>query len=426
MATKSGFTKNQWLSLAASVSGWTLDAMDWMMLALALPLIGKSFNLSLPEMGFLATLTLGGAAVGGIVVGVLADYFGRVRMLMLTMLWYSVFTAACAFAQSYEQLSFLRFFTGLGLGGEWAVGAALVAEYWPDEHRAKATSLVHSGWPLGYGFAAVAFMLIVPTFGWRALFLVGVIPALVAILIRMGVPEPEQWVKSKQTRAQPTATAPQFPLAALFSPGLLRNTLLGSLLSTGALMAYWGSATWLPSYLASARGLTIVKAGGFLVLLNIGAWLGYQFFGWVADTWGRRVSFLIGLIGAIIATLIYVWIPSESGVFWFGPVFGFLTYGFFGPFGAFISELFPTEARAAGTGFCWNIGRAMSMLSPLIIGALAQGYGISFGLGATMVFNVLALIAIIFLPETVRAGVQDSFRLGENSRGDQALSFELT
>jgi MFS family permease len=360
-------------------------------------------------MGLLATLTLGGAAVGGIIVGVLADYFGRVRMLMLTMLWYSVFTALCAFAQSYEQLSILRVLTGLGLGGEWAVGAALVAEYWPDEHRAKATSLVHSGWPLGYGLAAVAFMTIVPAFGWRALFLVGVIPAIIAILIRMGVPEPEQWVNSKQTRVQSKAAAPQFPLAALFAPGLIRNTLLGSLLSTGALMAYWGSATWLPSYLASARGLTIVKAGGFLVLLNIGAWLGYQFFGYIADTYGRRIAFLIGLIGAIIATLIYVWIPSESGVFWFGPVFGFLTYGFFGPFGAFISELFPTEARAAGTGLCWNIGRGMSMLSPIIIGALAQGYGLSFGLGATMVFNVLALIAITFLPETVRAGIKIHF-----------------
>ncbi|NVO15783.1 MAG: MFS transporter [Rhodoplanes sp.] len=408
MAPEDGFTKNQWLSLAASVSGWALDAMDWMMLALLLPLIGAEFGLSLPQLGLLATLTLAGAAIGGIIVGVLADYYGRVRMLMLTMLWYSVFTGVCAFMQSYEQLCVARFFTGIGLGGEWAVGAALVSEYWPDRHRAKITSLVHSGWPVGYGLASLAFMLVGPTYGWRGMFLVGVLPALAAILIRLTVPEPEEWVKAKEARGRAKEATP-FPLAALFSPGLLRNTLWCSIFTTGALMAYWGAGTWLPSYLASVRGLTIVKSGGFLLLLNVGGFLGYQFYGWLADRHGRRLALQVGFGAAIVSTLIYVMLPSEDMLFWFGPIFAFNTYGVFGPFGAYISELFPTEARAAGTAFCFNVGRAVSMSSPFIIGLLAQGYGLSFGLGATMVFNLIGIIALVFLPETVRAGKKVHF-----------------
>ena len=183
-------------------------------------------------------------------------------------------------------------------------------------------------------------------------------------------------------------------------------TLLGMLLFSRALMAYWGSATWLPSFLASAKGLNVVKTGGFLIMLNVGAFLGYQFFGWLADRKGRRLAFIYGMCGAIIATIIYVAIDNELALLWFGPVFGFTTYGFFGIFGAFISELFPTSARATGTSLVWNIGRAMSMLSPIIIGALAEGYGLSFGLGVTVVFNLLGLVAVYFLPETVKAGVK--------------------
>jgi MFS family permease len=399
--------RKQWLSLGGAMAGWMLDAMDWMMLALALPLIRNSFNSSLPQLGLLATMTLAGAFVGGIFSGILADYFGRVKMLMFTMIWYGVFTAACGFAQSYEQLLILRTLTGIGLGGEWGVGAALVSEYWPDRHRAKATCLVHSGWPLGYGLAAVAFIFITPTYGWRGLFWVGVIPAFIAIIVRLSVPEPELWLEAKKRRAERGAddADSKFPLATLFSRQYIRLTLLAIVLAAGALMAYQGAATWLPTYLAKTKGLNIARTGSFIIILNLGAFLGYQFFGWLADVKSRRFAFTIGMSGAIVATLIYVAIGNLQALLYFGPVFGFITYGFFGIFGAFISELFPTKARATATSLIFNCGRLPAMMAPYLIGVVAQTRGLGFGLGTTIVYDMLALVGLFFLPETVKAGV---------------------
>lgn len=397
-------TKNHWMSLGGAFAGWTLDAMDWMMLALALPLIRTTFDISLPQAGLLATATLAGAAIGGTLVGILADYMGRVKVLMLTMLWYGIFTGACGLAQSYEQLLFLRVIVGIGLGGEWGVGAALVSEYWPDKYRARATSLVHSGWPIGYGLASLAYMYIVPSYGWRSLFFLGIIPAFIAIIVRLTVPEPKAWLESKERKE--TGTVTKFPLATLFSGQYVRSTILAMILATGALMAYWGSATWLPSFLATTKKLDIVKTGGFLIILNAGAFLGYQFFGWLADRNGRRTAFIAGMLGSIVVTIIYVMINDNQALLLFGPVFGFITYGFFGIFGAFVSELFPAEARATGTSLVFNFGRGMSMLSPFIIGAVAQAHGLTLGLGLTAVFNLIGVIAVYLLPETVKAGVR--------------------
>lgn len=401
-------TRQMWMSLGGAFAGWTLDAMDWMLLALALPLIRTEFHLTLPQVGLLATLTLGGAAIGGTLMGIVADYFGRVRTLMFTMVIYGIFTAACGFAGSYSHLMILRILCGFGLGGEWGVGATLVSEYWPDKYRAKCTSLVHSGWPVGYGLATLAYMWVTPHYGWRGLFFIGIIPALIAIWFRTAVPEPEAWkdAHEKRTHVAAGAAAPKFPLTQLFSRSYIRVTLLASVLASGALMAYWGSATWLPSYLAKARGLNIVKTAGFLITLNAGAFFGYQAFGWLADKHGRRLNFKIGMVGSIIVTLIYVMIPSERGLLYFGPIFGFISYGFFGPFGAFISELFPAESRATGTTLVFNIGRAASMASPYIIGTIAEAKGLGFGLGATVVFNLIGLVALLLLPETVKAGVK--------------------
>jgi MFS family permease len=282
-----------------------------------------------------------------------------------------------------------------------------VSEYWPDKYRAKCTSLVHSGWPVGYGLATVAYMWVTPHWGWRGLFFIGIIPAIIAIWFRTAVPEPEAWKEASEKRSADKAEGTsKFPLAQLFRRGHIRLTLLGGVLASGALMAYWGSATWLPSYLVKARGLNIVKTAGFLIFLNSGAFLGYQFFGWLADKHGRRLSFTLGMCGSIIVTLIYVLIGSERGLLYFGPVFGFVSYGFFGPFGAFISELFPAESRATGTTLVFNIGRCASMASPYIIGALAESRGLGFGLGATVIFNLVGLVALFLLPETVKAGVR--------------------
>lgn len=398
--TSTSIGKKQWTSLIAAMLGWTLDAMDWMMLALALPHIQNTFGITLAKAGLLSTATLAGAAIGGIIVGIIADYLGRVRVLMFTMAWYAIFTALCGFAQSWEQLMVLRFIVGIGLGGEWGVGAALVSEYWPAQHRAKATSLVHSGWPVGYGLAALLYILLVPNYGWRSLFFAGILPAFIAIWVRLSVPEPEAWLETRASRQDNAVKQPSFPLATLFSLKYVRLTLLAMLLASGALMAYWGAATWLPSFLAKAKGLNIVKTGTYLIVLNAGAFFGYQFFGWLADTRGRRTAFTLGMTLSIIAVLVYVSIKQPSTLLLFGPVYGFITYGFFGNFGAFISELFPTEARATATNLVFNFGRGMSMLSPYIIGLVGQKYGLGVGLGVTAVFYLIGVIAVLLLPET--------------------------
>jgi MFS family permease len=376
--------------------------MDWMMLSLALPFIKVTFNLSLTELGLLATTTLAGAALGGIVVGILADYLGRVRVLMYTMLWYAILTAACGFSQSYTQLMILRFLVGIGLGGEWGVGSALVSEYWPAERRARATSLVQSGWPLGYGLAALLFMFIVPLWGWRCLFFVGIVPAFIAMWVRASVPEPEAWVESRSIRlnAKAAGAIVRFPLLTLFTAKYLRTTILTLILVSGALMAFWGTASWLPSYLAMTKKLNIIKTGTFLIVLNAGAFLGYQAFGWIADKKGRRHSIMSGLLFSAIATVIYVFIDKPQALLLFGPVFGFVTYGFFGTFGAYITELFPVEARATGANLAYNFARGLAMLVPFIIGAVAQNQGLALGLGLTAGFYLVGLLAACFLPET--------------------------
>lgn len=389
----------RWSSIWAALAGWTLDAMDWMMLALALPLIGKEFQLSLTQMGMLATITLAGAALGGSLVGVAADYYGRVRVLMWTMVFYAAFTALCGFARSYEELLLLRFITGIGLGGEWGVGAALVSEYWPSQYRARATAFVHSGYPIGYGLAALAFMYISPDHGWRPLFWLGIIPAIVAMWVRLSVPEPDDWVQAKNKRVA-IGSAVKFPLVELFSGAYLRITLLAILMTSGALMAYHGAASWLPSYLATSKGLNIVKTGEYLIFLNAGAFFGYQFFGWLADIKGRRFAIIAALLACILATVIYISLDDPQTLLLFGPVYGFCTYAIFGIFGAYISELFPAEARASATSVVFNLGRGVAMLSPYIIGALVAQFGWTLGLLATVIYNIITVIVVILLPET--------------------------
>lgn len=392
----------RWRSLMAALLGWTLDAMDWMILALVLTHIGTDFGIGLTELGLLGTTTLLGAAISGLVAGVIADKYGRVKILTVTMIWYAVFTAACGFVDSFVHMLILRFLTGLGLGGEWGIGAALVSEYWPEKYRARATSFVHSGWPIGYGLASLAYLFILPEWGWRAMFFIGIIPAIVAMWVRLAVPEPQEWrdMKEKMEALAKKGEKVKLPLATLFDPAHRRTTLFAMFWMGGMLMAYWGAATWLPAFLSKARGLNVVKTGSFLIILNIGAFFSYQFFGWLADVKGRRFALLLGCCCSVVATVIYVSIQSETGILIFGPVFGFMTYGIFGPAGAYISEMFPPEVRATATSFVFNFGRGLAMLSPFLIGAVADKYGLIMGLGMTALFSFVAVICLFFLPET--------------------------
>jgi MFS family permease len=391
-------TGPQWRALFAAQSGYMLDAMDVLLYVFAVNTLRAEFALNNAQAGFVSSVTLICSAVGGIVCGVLADRIGRMRTLVYTILLYSLASGGTALSTGYYSLLFWRGLVGLGLGGQWSAGAVLVAETWPEKHRAKAIGFMQSGWALGYLLAAGVTALVLPTLGWRALFLTGLFPALVAIAIRRGVPEPEIWKRTARKAS---------PLSVLFQAALLRRTVLATALTTSVLFAYWGLFTWMPGYLSAPRsaggaGLSILKTSGWIVPMQIGAFLGYNSFGWIADRFGRRAAFVTYMLASAALVPIYGTARSADTLLWLGPFVGFFGSGYFSLFGAMLAELYPTSIRGAGQGFTYNFGRGLSALAPLIIGTLADRHGIGTALGISSGFFLLGAVLIFTLPPSNR------------------------
>jgi MFS family permease len=391
-------TPEQWKTLAAAMLGWLLDAMDVMMYAFALTAIRAEFALSAAAAGGLASVTLLTSAVGGIGFGMLADRIGRARALVYSILIYSVFTALTATAHSLPELILWRSLVGIGLGGEWAAGSVLVAETWPAEHRGKAIGLMQSGWAIGYILAALLASAIMPSLGWRALFAVGVIPALLAVWIRRKVAEPEIWRRGRGEAHR--------PLGEILRAPYLRNAIAATVLTTSVLFAYWGLFTWVPAYLASpvesgGAGMSIVRSSGWIIPMQVGAFLGYVLFGVLADRLGRRPVFIAFVLGAAVLVPIYGRMALHpAALMVLGPLIGFFGHGYFSVFGAMLAELFPSAIRGTAQGLCYNLGRAVSALAPFVIGALADRHGIGSALALTSAFFLAAAGLIMLLPET--------------------------
>jgi len=398
-------TSTQWHALFAAQAGWMLDAMDVLLYTFALTTIQKEFQFDSATAGLLASVTLLASAIGGILFGVIADYVGRTKALIATILIYSFCSAGTATAQSLLQLILWRSLLGLGMGGEWSSGSVLVSETWPAEHRGKAIGIMQSGWALGYILAALVSAFILPRYGWRALFLVGVLPALLTIWIRRRVPEPEVWNVAQTSSLQPAQFFKE-KLSAIFQPTLLRRTLIATLLTSFVLFAYWGLFTWLPGFLSKplaqgGAGMSIVKTSGWIIPMQIGAFFGYLSFGFIADRFGRKPAFIFYLVVAAILVPIYGQMArNDAMLLLLGPFIGFFGSGYFSLFGAMLAELFPTSIRATGQGFAYNSGRAFSALAPFIIGGLADIYGIGSALVLTSTFFLAGAIMILFLPET--------------------------
>ena len=388
-------------SLTAGGLGWMLDAFDVSLYSLVLAHLMRDFGMSQAAGGLLNSLTLVASAIGGFLFGLIADRVGRTRSLIASILIYSLASGACGLSDTVVQLAIFRFILGLGMGGEWTTGAALIAETWPAEHRGKALGLMQSTYAVGEMIAAGVVGLMLPRFGWRPVFFVGILPALVAIWIQRRVPEPEIW----KARVKASARTVGESLRILWRKDLRRNGILATAMNACCMFGYWGLFTWIPVYLSlpiaqGGRGLNLLKTTTWLIVMGAGKWLGYTLFGFSADAFGRRKSYAAYLLIAAALVPIYGLSRSPMWLLILGPLVAFFGTGFFSGFGALTAELFPTEVRATAMGTCYNIGRGFSAAAPLTIGLLAHRFGLgkSFFILAAA-FLVGALLALA-LPET--------------------------
>jgi MFS family permease len=384
-------------ALLAAGLGWMLDSFDVMLYSLVLASLMTDLGIDKPTAGLLGSVTLVASAAGGLLFGVIADRFGRTKALMGSILTYSVFTAACGLSQNAAQLAVFRICLGIGMGGEWASGASLVSESWPREHRGKALGLMQSAWAIGYGAAAIVTWLVLPRYGWRAVFFVGVIPALLTMWIRRYVEEPAIWKTRPRTG--------QSGFRQLFAPGMAGLTVALTIMNACTLFAWWGFNLWLPGFLAlpvaqGGVGLSTATMSGFVVAMQIGMWFGYVTFGFVSDALGRKRVYITYLIVAAVLLFIYVSVRTPIVLLLLGPLVAFFATGYYSGFGAVTAEVYPTAIRATAQGFTYNVGRVASAVAPYAVGSLAQTRGFSAALSICSVAFLLAALTWIWIPET--------------------------
>ncbi len=386
-ATVEQYARN---ALTASALGYGMDGFDLLILSFLLPAITFSgVALSAAEGTSLVTITLAGSVLGGIGFGLLSDRLGRARVLTWTIIIFALFTGLCSLAQDYWQLISCRAIAGLGLGGEFGIGMALIAEAWPASKRARASSYVALGWQFGTFAAAVVTPLLLPIIGWRGMFAVGIAPAIVAFWLRRSLPEPPIFVAKMHERPS------RFALRLLVKDAATAKLSLGvALLCSIQCFGYYSVMVWLPSYLASHFGFALMKSAVWTATTIIGMTIGVFAFGHFADRWGRRPTFLGYMLGAAVMVAVYARLTDPVHLLIAGPIMGFFVNGMLGGYGALISELFPTVVRATAQNVLFNIGRAVGGIGPVVIAALTVDYSFAF---ATALLSVLYLLDIVVL-----------------------------
>src|SRR6201996_1571603 len=387
-------------ALIASAVGYAMDGFDLLILGFMLRAISGELHLTPPQAGSLVTWTLIGAVVGGIVFGVLADKYGRVRVLTWSILLFAVFTGLCAFAQGYWDLLVYRTIAGIGLGGEFGIGMALVAEAWPASKRARASSYVGLGWQMGVLVAAIATPLLLPVIGWRGMFAIGVFPAVAAYFIRASLHEPEVFVEKSKDRPKESA------LQLLVKDSETAKLSLGMvILCSVQNFGYYGVMIWLPNYLSSRFGFALTQSAMWTCATLAGMALGIFMFGHIADRIGRRPAFFSYMFGAAVMVLVYSRLTDPIQLLIVGAIMGFFVNGMLGGYGALISELFPTAARATAQNVLFNIGRGVGGFGPVVIGAIAAAYSFETAIALLATLYVLDILAMwLLIPE--RRGAQ--------------------
>ncbi|MFC9271759.1 MFS transporter [Streptomyces zhihengii] len=387
-------------AFGGAFGGYALDSYDYFTLPLSMVAISAYFSLDNGQTGLLTTVTLVVSAIGGALAGILADRIGRVKALMITVITYAVFTVLCGFAPNYETLLVFRALQGLGFGGEWAVGAILVAEYASAKHRGRTLGAVQSAWAAGWALAVVVYTLVFhfldPDTAWRVMFWTGALPALLVVYVRRNVSDAPHAEELRRTSTE------RGSFTAVFRKELLRVTLFATLLSTGVQGGYYTLATWVPTYLKTERGLTVVGTGGYLAFLISGAFIGYLTGGYLTDRIGRKNN--IALFAALSAAgiLAYTSIPSGANglLLVLGFPLGFCMSAIFSGFGSYLSELYPAAVRGTGQGFTYNSGRAVGAFLPTLVGFLSDSWGVGGALVLGAAGYGLAALALVGLPET--------------------------
>lgn len=411
--------KERWKIMWASIIGYAMDGLDVLILSFAMAAIVSEFGLSLGEGGLIATYTLIGTVLGGYLFGIFADYFGRVHTFSLTIIIFSIFTGACAFADNVTHLDILRFLAGLGLGGEYGIGMTLVSETWPAAKRARATAGVAMGWQAGAVLAAILAAFVLPDYGWRGLFLVGVVPALLAAWACHGLKEPPMWVKRKEMKKallarkangeQLTAEeeaelteAKKFPLAHLFdSPSKTLTTVSLTIMTSVQNFGYYGIMVWLPMILLKEHGLTTKSMSGWMIVTVVGMIAGIYVFGYLCDRLGRKIPYLIFYVCAAAMVYIYVNLGTPIALLFGGAFLGFFCNGMMAGYGTLLSENYTTDARSTAQNFIFNTGRAVGGFAPAIIGALAQAHGFNAAFVLlSCVYLAAALNVLFFIKDT--------------------------
>jgi MFS family permease len=403
-------------SLWAAYAGYGLDGFDFMVYSFIIPTLLSLWGMSKAEAGYIASGALITSAIGGWAAGVLADRYGRARILQLTVLWFAAFTFLSGFTDSFGQLFFTRAMQGLGFGGEWAVGSVLVAEIIDARHRGKATGLVQSSWSVGWAGAALAFWAasawLPPQWAWKVVFWLGLLPALLVIYIRRHVPEPAIYLEMRAHRtvqrdpdARDAVHGGEGRRAAnfldIFRPPLLGTTVLATLLSTGMMGAYYSITIWLPTFLTNERHLSVASSTGYLLMVIIGSLAGYLVSAWLTDVIGRRRSFMLFAACAMVLIVLYTRLPATGGMFLIGFPLGFFILGIFSGMGACLAELFPSAVRGSGQGFTYSVGRGIGGFCPSLIGLLSTRLPLGEAIaGFTVAAYALVIVSAWAIPET--------------------------
>lgn len=386
-----------WKALIGSAVGYAMDGFDLLILGFMLSAISADLNLTPAQSGSLVTWTLVGAVVGGIVFGALSDRYGRVRVLTWTIVLFAVFTGLCAIAQGYWDLLIYRTIAGIGLGGEFGIGMALAIEAWPAKHRAKAASYVALGWQFGVLAAALLTPVLLPHIGWRGMFVVGIFPAFVAWYLRVRLHEPEIF-SQKQTALSTQKISKLESFKLLVKDKATTKVSLGVVVLTSVQnFGYYGIMIWMPNFLSKQLGFSLTKSGLWTAVTVCGMMAGIWIFGRLADRIGRKPSFLLFQLGAVISIITYSQLTDPTAMLVAGAFLGMFVNGMMGGYGALMAEAYPTEARATAQNVLFNLGRAVGGFGPVVVGAVVSTYSFSIAIAFLAVIYVIDMVATVFL-----------------------------